>query len=61
MRSSSRQSHIAQVRGVVHKQLGDNVVAQQINYLCISRRENLCERSGKGETCNYVLVSYYAY
>jgi hypothetical protein len=61
MRSSSRQSDIAQVRRVVHKQLGDNMVAQQINYLCVPGRENLCERSSKGETCNYVLVSYYLY
>jgi len=57
MRSSPWQSYVAQVRRVMHKQLGDDMVAQQVYDLCISRRKDLRQRGSKGEACNHVHVS----
>ena len=57
MRSSPRQSHTAEISRVMHHQLGNNVETQQINYLGISRCENLRQRSSKRETCNHNPVS----
>ena len=40
----------------MHKQLGDDMVSQEVHDLCISRRKDLRQRGSKGKACNHVNV-----